>query len=283
LGYVNVGALEMYYERHGEGHPLVLLHGAFGTIESCFARLLPTLARRFEVIAIELQGHGRTRDIARRLTYEDMSADTAALLEALDIPCAHCVGYSMGGAVGLQLALDRPELVDHLVFAGGASFDPSGVYPELMADFESFDPHQLDGSRWHQAYREVAPDPDAWIPLVVKLNELDRSGHSWPRDQLAALQAPTLLINGDADIVRPEHAVEMFRILGGGALDDLVGVRQAQLALLPGTSHEGVLDRVEWLSSMILDFLTPLGGMLANGYEASRDPKSNRVDGPADP
>jgi pimeloyl-ACP methyl ester carboxylesterase len=168
------------------------------------------------------------------------------------------------------------------VFAGGASFDPSGVYPELMADFESFDPHQLDGSRWHQAYREVAPDPDAWIPLVVKLNELDRSGHSWPRDQLAALQAPTLLINGDADIVRPEHAVEMFRILGGGALDDLVGVRQAQLALLPGTSHEGVLDRVEWLSSMILDFLAPLGGMLANEYEASRDPKSNRVDGPAD-
>jgi pimeloyl-ACP methyl ester carboxylesterase len=255
-GYVEVRGLEMYYERHGEGHPLLLLHGAFGTIESCFARLLPALAHRFEVIAIELQGHGRSRDIARPLTYEDMSADTAALLEALDIPHAHCVGYSMGGAVGLQLALDRPELVDHLVFAGGASFDPGGVYPELMASFESFDPHQLDGSRWHRAYRQVAPDPDAWIPLVVKLNELDRSGHSWPRGRLGSLQAPTLLINGDADIVRPEHAVEMFRLLGGGAPGDLSGMGQAQLALLPGTSHEGVLDRVEWLSSMILDFLT---------------------------
>ena len=161
----------------------------------------------------------------------------------------------MGGAVGLELALDHPELVDRLVFAGGASFDPSGVYPEAEASFESFDPHQLDGSRWHEAYRRVAPDPDAWMSLVVKLNALDRAGHSWPREQLAGMQTPTLLINGDADIVRPEHAVEMFRLLGGGVPGDLVGVPQAQLALLPGTTHEGILDRVDWLSSMILAFL----------------------------
>jgi pimeloyl-ACP methyl ester carboxylesterase len=254
-GYISVGALEMYFERHGTGPPLVLLHGAFGTIESCFAELRPALACDFDVIAIELQGHGHTRDIDRPLTYEDMAGDTAALLEALDVGRAHFVGYSMGGAVALQLALDRPELVDHLVFAGGASFDPSGVYPELMASFESFDPHQLDRSRWHEAYRRVAADPDAWIPLVVKLNELDRSGHSWPRDRLAALQAPTLLINGDADIVRPEHAVEMFRLLGGGAPGDIAGIARAQLAVLPGTSHEGVLDRVDWLTSMIVAFL----------------------------
>jgi hypothetical protein len=105
-GYVNVGALDMYYERHGDGPPLVLLHGAFGTIESCFAGLLP-------VLPVELQGHGHTRDVARPLSYEGMAGDTAALLEVLDIARAHCVGYSMGGAVALQLALDRPELVDH--------------------------------------------------------------------------------------------------------------------------------------------------------------------------
>jgi pimeloyl-ACP methyl ester carboxylesterase len=149
-GHVDVGALELYHEHHGHGPPLVLLHGAFGTIESCFADLLPALAGDFEVLAVELQGHGRTRDIARPLSYEQMAADVAALLEALEIPRAHVVGYSMGGAVGLQLALDHPELVDRLVFAGGADFDPSGVYPEAMADFESFDPHQLDGSRWHR-------------------------------------------------------------------------------------------------------------------------------------
>lgn len=257
-GYVNVGELDMYCERRGAGPPLVLLHGAFGTIESCFAQLLPALEDGFEVIAVELQGHGRTRDIARPLGYEAMAADTAVLLGALGIPRAHFVGYSMGGAVALQLALDRPELVDHLVHAGGASFDPSGVYPELAEGFESFDPHQLDGTRWHEAYRRVAPDPDAWTSLVVKVNRLDRAGEpSWSRDRLAGLHVPTLLINGDADIVRPEHVVEMFRLLGGGAPGDPAGRTRAQLALLPGTSHESVLDRVVWLSSMILAFLTP--------------------------
>jgi pimeloyl-ACP methyl ester carboxylesterase len=181
----------------------------------------------------------------------------AALLEALEIDRAHFVGYSLGGAVGLKLALDRPGLVDRLVFAGGAAFDTSGVYPGLMAAFETFDPHELDGSRWHEAYRQVAPDPDARTSLVVKMNELDRTGVSWPREGLASMQVPTLLINGDGDIVRPEHAVEMFRLLGGGVLSDVVGMQRAQLALLPGTTHEGVLDRVEWLSSMILAFLTP--------------------------
>jgi pimeloyl-ACP methyl ester carboxylesterase len=243
-GYVDVGELELYWERHGHGAPLVLLHGAMGTIESCFAGLLPELAQHFEVAAVELQGHGRTRDIARPLTYEGMAGDTAALLAALGIERAQFVGYSMGGAVALQLALDRPELVDHLVFAGGAAFDTSGVRPELLEIFESFDPHELDGTRWHEAYRRVAPNPDAWTSLVLKVNQLDRAGLSWPRERLAALEIPTLLIVGDSDIVRPEHTVEMFRLLP-----------QAQLGVLPGTTHESMLDRVEWLSSMVLAFL----------------------------
>jgi pimeloyl-ACP methyl ester carboxylesterase len=256
-GYVNVGALDMYYERHGDGPPLALLHGAFGTIESCFARLLPRLACHFEVVAVELQGHGHTRDVARPLSYEDMARDMAGLIQALDIPRAHFVGYSMGGAVALQLALDRPELVDRVVYAGGASFDPSGVHPELMATIESFDPQELDGTMWHEAYRQVAPDPDAWAALVVKVNQLDRAGLSWPRERLAALRAPTLLIIGDDDVVQPEHVVEMFRLLGAGVPGELGGPPQAQLAVLPGTSHEGVLERIDWLSSMIVEFLTP--------------------------
>jgi pimeloyl-ACP methyl ester carboxylesterase len=255
-GYVDTGALQLYCERHGDGHPLVLLHGAFGTIESSFGALLPALARHFEVIAVELQGHGRTRDTGRPLTYPGMAADLAALLEVLGIPRAHLAGYSMGGAVAVQLALDHPELTGRLVFFGGASFAPDGIYPGYKAAFESFDPHRLDGSRWHEAYRRVAPDPDAWTSLVVKLNELDRSAEpSWPRARLGALPAPALLIIGDSDIVRPEHTVEMFRLLGGGVPGGPTG--HAQLAMLPGTSHEDILDRVEWLTSMITPFLAP--------------------------
>jgi pimeloyl-ACP methyl ester carboxylesterase len=267
-GHFDVGELELYCERHGDGPPLVLLHGAFGTIESCFAELLPLLARDFEVIAVELQGHGRTRDIDRPLSYKAMADDAAALLEALEIPRADFVGYSLGGAVGLQLALDRPALVDRLVFAGGAAFDSNGEHPELHAAFESFDPHELDGSRWHEAYRRVAPDPDAWISLVIKMNELDRAGTSWPRDRLAALELPTLLINGDADIVTPEHTVEMFRLLGGGVPGDLVGIPRARLALLPGTTHEGLLERVEWLHSMTIEFLRPVDADAHNREDA---------------
>src|SRR5262249_22948001 len=187
-----------------------------------------------------------------------MASDTGAVVNALGIEHATFVGYSMGGAVALQLALDRPQLVDRLVFAGGAAFDASGIYPELAAAFESFDPHVLDGTAWHAAYCRVAPDPRAWISLVKKVNQLDRSGEpSWPRERLAALHRPTLLIIGDADVVRPEHTVEMFRLLGGGVPLGSAEQPQVQLAVLPGTSHEGMLERTDWLSSMILKFLTP--------------------------
>jgi len=254
-GYVDVGELELYLERYGQGDPLVLLHGAMGTIESCFAGLVPLLARHFEVLAVELQGHGHTRDIARPLTHRAMACDVAALLDRVRIPRAHCVGYSMGGAVAFQLALENPGLVDHLVWAGGASFNSGGLHPELLAGLSTLDPHQLDGTPWHEAYRRVAPDRDAWAALVAKVHELDLAEESWSREQLAALDRPTLLVIGDADIVRPEHTVEMFRLLGGGVPGDLVGLPASQLAVLPGTSHVGVLERADWLSSMILAFI----------------------------
>jgi len=253
--YVDVGPLELYVERHGEGSPLVLLHGAMGTIESCFADLLPELACHFEVVAVELQGHGHTRDVARPMSYEAMAGDVAALLDILGIERSHVVGYSMGGGVGLQLALTRPDLVEDLVFLGGAAFDDRGLYPEMGEAFESFDVHELDGTPWHEAYRRVAPDPDAWTALVRKVNEMDRAGVSIPPERVAAMEAPALLIIGDSDIVRPEHTVEMFRLLGGGVPGDLGVMPKSRLAVLPGTHHVGLLERVDWLSSMILDFM----------------------------
>jgi pimeloyl-ACP methyl ester carboxylesterase len=249
-----VNGLDMYYEIHGEGPPLVLLHGAMGTIGSSFANLLPGLAAARQVIAFELQGHGHTADIDRPLSYGQMADDTAALLRALGIQKADLVGYSNGGAVSLQMAMRYPGMVRRLVFAGGASYSPDGYYPELLAQAGSA-PDDLVGSVWHQAYVQVAPHPDAWPTLVAKLVELDRTFAGWPPEEVQAVKTPTLLIIGDSDIVRPEHTVKMFRLLGGGVIGDIAGLPASQLAVLPGTTHEGVLSRVGWLNSMILEFL----------------------------
>ncbi|MGE5291848.1 MAG: alpha/beta fold hydrolase [Micromonosporaceae bacterium] len=253
-GYVPVNGLDMYYEIHGDGFPLALFHGAMGTIDSCFANLLPALAATRQVVAIELQGHGHTADVDRPLSYQQMAADAAVLLEALGIGMADLVGYSMGGGVALELAMQHPGKVRRLVFAGGTSYKRDGLYPEMLAEPESL-ADDLTGSAWHEAYLRVAPDPGRWPVLVAKTRDLDRTFAGWPDEDIQAVTAPMLLIIGDSDIVRPEHTMKMFRLLGGGVVGDLAGLPASQLAVLPGTSHVGLLDRVDWLQSMILEFL----------------------------
>ena len=256
-GTVDVDGLELYYEIHGDGPPLVLLHGAMGTIDVCFARLLPGLAAHHTVIAVELQGHGRTPDADRPLTYPRLAADVAGLMAALGVRAADLVGYSMGGAVALQLAMDRPQQVRRLVWFGGIGFDPSGLHPEMLADLGRVTGEQLVGTPWHDAYIAVAPDPAGWSPLVARVAELDRTYTGWDPDQLRGVTAPTLLIAGDADLSRPEHVIEMFRLFGGGVLGDLNPLPASQLAILPGTSHVGVLEQTPLLLTMISQFLDP--------------------------
>jgi pimeloyl-ACP methyl ester carboxylesterase len=253
-GYVPVNGLDMYYEIHGSGSPLALFHGAMGTIDSCFADLLPALAATRQVVAVELQGHGHTADVDRPLSYRQMAADAAVFLDALGVGIADLVGYSMGGAVALELAMQHPGVARRLVFAGGTSYRADGLYPEMLAEQEPA-ADDLTGSVWHKAYLRVAPDPSRWPVLVAKNRELDRTFAGWADEDIRAVTAPALLIIGDSDIVRPEHTVKMFRLLGGGVVGDLAGLPASQLAILPGTTHVGLLDRVDWLQSMILEFL----------------------------
>jgi pimeloyl-ACP methyl ester carboxylesterase len=254
-GTVAVNELDIYYEVHGEGDPLVLLHGAMGTIESCFAALLPILAASRTVVAVELQGHGHTPDIDRPLSYAQLADDVAGLMRSLGVAPADVVGYSLGGGVALELAMTQPSLTRRIVFAGGTSYRRVGFYPDALMDPGAAIP-DLAGTPWHDAYVRVAPDPGQWTTLVAKNIELDRSFEGWTADQVRAVQVPALLVIGDADIVRPEHTVEMFRLLGGGVNGDLVGISRSRLAILPGTTHSGVVDRADWLGSMILDFLS---------------------------
>lgn len=253
-GYAPVNGLQLYYEIHGAGEPLVLLHGAYGTIDM-WGPILSALAANRRVIAVELQGHGRTADIDRPLRYEQLADDVAGLMAQLGIAQADVGGYSLGGAVALQVAMRHPDLVRKLVAISGG-YRSDGMYPEVLAGIQTITPETFAGTPMEEAYLRVAPNPNDWPTLIEKLKELDAQPFAWSEDAIRAIPAPALVVSGDADVVRPEHSVALLHLLGGGVPGDLTGLPKAQLAILPGTTHIGlVLDRAPLLLSVVEPFL----------------------------
>jgi pimeloyl-ACP methyl ester carboxylesterase len=255
-GYVPVNGLNMYYEIHGTGEPpLVLLHGAFSAIGTSFGQVLPGLAKTRRVVAFELQAHGRTADIDRPLSLEGMAEDVAAALKELGIDKADLFGYSTGGAVALRVAINRPDLVRKLVIAS-VTYTMSGVRPGLMEGLGEMKPEMMHGSPWHEEYMRIAPHPENFNTLFAKKAQMDREIQDLPAEAIEGIKAPTLIIIGDSDLVRPEHAVEMLRLLGGDVFGDTpAGLPNSQLAVLPGTSHVTVVDRADLLLAIIPPFL----------------------------
>jgi pimeloyl-ACP methyl ester carboxylesterase len=245
----------MYYEIHGTGQPLVLLHGAFSAIGTSFGELLPDLSQGRQVIAFELQAHGRTADIDRPLALEGMADDVAAALPTLGIEQADVMGYSMGGFVALNLVVRNPRLVRKLVVVS-AGYALGGVHPGLMEGLAEMRPEMMYGSPWHAEYTRIAPRPEDFNRLFAKKTEMDRQTRDLPAEAIRAITAPTLLIIGDSDLITPEHAVEFFRLLGGGVFGDTpAGLPDSQLAIIPGTSHVSIVSRKELLVPMIRAFL----------------------------
>jgi pimeloyl-ACP methyl ester carboxylesterase len=254
MSYAQVNGLNMYYEIHGTGRPLVLLHGNLSTIDVDFGGMIPSFAKTRQVIAVEQQAHGHTADIDRPLTIDNWTGDTAALLRHLGVENADVFGYSSGTDVAIKLAVDHPGLVRKLVLAS-ASYDLDGVHPGLLEGIQDLQPEHLAGSQFERAYAGVAPRPEDWPVLVGKIKEMDRDIPEWPAETIRNLGKPTLLVFGDSDIVRPEHAVEFFRLLGGGVAGDVAGLPDSRLAILPGTTHVTIPQRAEWLVSMVEEFL----------------------------
>jgi pimeloyl-ACP methyl ester carboxylesterase len=254
-GYAPVNGVDMYYEIHGTGEPLLLLHGAFSAIGTSFGQVLPALASTRRVIAVELQGHGHTADIDRPLTFEGLVDDVAALLHHLGIDQADVFGYSMGGGVALALTIRHPELVRKLIYAGGACYSPDGLYPEMLAGIQALTPDNLIGSPFHEEYLRLNPRPDDFPTLVEKVKRMDAAIPSFPPGTIRSITVPTLLVNGDADIVRPEHLVEMFRLFGGGVPRFDGSVSPSQLAILPGADHVTLMHRGNLLAPMVEAFL----------------------------
>jgi pimeloyl-ACP methyl ester carboxylesterase len=257
-GYADVNGLKMYFEINGSGPPLVLLHGGISNIETDFGLLLPGLASDRQVIAIEQQAHGRTADIDRPLSVAQMAEDTKALLQQIGIDNADFFGYSMGGAIALHIAIERPELVRKLVLAAVA-YRAEGAHGGTSDSVEELDPEMMAATPFGQAYSRLAPNPDDWPKLLKKVGEWGRNIQDWTPEAVQSIQAPVLLVYGDSDIIKPEHGVEVFKLLGGGVAGDLVGLPRSRLAILPGTTHITLVHRAEWLLSMITEFLnTPI-------------------------
>jgi len=254
-GYAAVNGLNMYYEVHGTGQPLVLLHGAFSAIGTSFGKLLPSLAQTRQVIAFDLQAHGRTADIDRPLSVELMADDVSAAIRSLGGARADVLGYSRGGSVALHTAIRHPDGVRKLVLVS-TTYTLDGVHPGLIDGFGEMKPEMMVGSPWHDEYMQIAPRPEDFATLFAKKTEMDRGIKDIPAATIRAIQAPTLLIIGDSDLIRPEHAVEMFRLLGGGVFGDMPpGLPASQLAILPGTSHVWIIERADLLLPVLTAFL----------------------------
>ncbi|PSH61619.1 alpha/beta fold hydrolase [Phyllobacterium sophorae] len=257
---VEVNGMQMYYEVSGEGDPLVVLHGAYMNIPSMGA-IIPRLARTHKVYALELQGHGRTTDIDRPITYPNLADDVAAFMNAVDLKKADVFGYSMGAAAGLQLAIRHPEKVNRLI-AASVAYDAEGWQPEFKAFIPQMSVEMFVGMPFAQAYRKLAADPNGFPALVKKLIALEHEPMAWEAD-VRALKAPVLIISGDADVATLQHSVAMFRLLGGGVMGDMgKPLPASRFAVLPATSHTAVINQPDLLYSFIEPFLkneTPKG------------------------
>jgi pimeloyl-ACP methyl ester carboxylesterase len=241
--YADVNGLRLYYEIHGSGKPLILLHGGYGTPEM-FGDNLPLLAEGRQVIAVELQGHGHTADINRPLRYELMADDIAALIKHLGFERADVMGFSLGGGVALQTAIRHPEVVRKVVLVSTV-FARNGWYPEMneaMAQMGVGTAEAMKPTPLYQIYARVAPRPEDWPVLHTKMGELLRQDYDWSKG-VTALKMPVLIVAGDADGLRTAHAVEFFELLGGGlraAGWDGSGMSIARLAILPGLTHYNI-------------------------------------------
>ena len=257
--YAEVNGLNLYYETHGAGRPLILLHGGLGSGEM-FGPILPTLAERHQVIAVDLQGHGRTADIDRPIDIQLMADDIAALIDHLGLDKPDVVGYSLGGGVALFTAVKYPDKVRKLVCAAANAWRDA-IPAEMLAQQAQVNaaavPFMKD-TPMYQLYQQVAPRPDDFGRLLDKIGESMSKDFNFS-EEVRGLQVPTLIVAADADMAPPSHYVEMFKLLDGGLRDGgWMGEGRPKgghaLAILPGLTHYN-LGASPLFAAVILDFL----------------------------
>ena len=254
-GYAPVNGLKMYYEIHGSGEPVVLLHGAFMAISGDWVDWINELAKTRKVIAVEMQGHGRTADIDRDITYENLSDDVAALLDYLKIDRADIVGYSLGGGVAMQTAIRHPERVRKVVVLS-AVIRRDGWVKEANDFWPSFTWELFKGTPMEAEYKRLSPTPDKFPDFVNHIKATAMRPYDFGAEKFKATKAPIFFIFGDADGVRIEHIAEMYTLKGGGHIHgDMMPRSESRLAIIPNTTHVTLMNRMTVIIPMIGDFL----------------------------
>lgn len=257
---VTVNGMQLYYEVSGQGQPVIVLHGAYMNIPSMGA-IIPKLAQTHKVYALELQGHGRTTDIDRPITYPNLADDVAAFMDAVGLEKADVFGYSVGAVVGLQLAIRHPAKIGKLA-AASVAYDVEGWQPEFKAVIPQMNVQMMVNTPFEKDYRKLAPNPDGFAELARKLIALEKEPMAWEKE-VRKLKLPVLIITSDYDVATLEHSVAMFRMLGGTGMGDMgKPLPTARLAVLPATSHTAIITQPDLLIAFVEPFLrgeTPKG------------------------
>lgn len=254
-GYAPVNGLKIYYESYGEGAPIVLLHGSFMTIGTNWGQLIPELSKTHKVIALEMQGHGHTADSDRPYSYTALADDVAGLLKYLDIKQADIIGYSFGAPIAYQLAIAHPQLVGKLVIISGV-YKKAGWLPQVQQAISGITPALFANTPMKQAYDSVAPDPAHWAAFITKMVKFAGQDFDLGDDNIKHLSSPVLMIMGDNDGVDLQYTTRTYQLLGGGVIGDLAGLPKSQLAIIPNSSHVGLMGKTEILSGIMLPFLS---------------------------
>ena len=253
-GYAPVNGLKMYYEIHGSGEPVVVLHGAFMAITDDWNDWINELAKTRKVIAVDMQGHGRTADIARDITYENLSDDVAGLLGYLKIERADIVGYSLGAGAAIQCAIRHPEKVRKVVSIS-APIRRDGWVKEANDAWPNFNAEMFKGTPAEVEREKLNPKPHSFPDFFNHIKAAALRPYDFGADKLKATKAPMFFIHGDADGVRLDHIAEMYRLKGGDLHGDMRPHPESRLAILPNTTHVTLMDRMTTIVPMVNDFL----------------------------
>lgn len=253
-GYAPVNGIKVYYEVYGEGTPLILLHGAFYTIEMNWAELIPELSKTRKVIAIEMQGHGHSPFSNRELTITGLASDVEKVMDYLKIDSADVAGFSMGGSVAYQFAVQSPKRLRKLVIIS-STYKTAGWLPAVNGAFDDFKPEFFDDTPLKTGYDAVAPDKTKWRNFLMKMFEFAKVPFNVGDSNISKITAPVLIIAGDNDGTDKVELMKTYQLLGGGVSADLQPMPKSQLAVVPSQGHVSLMMQTKTILDYLNEFL----------------------------